>query len=137
MITTRLRGVVLGLLALMSTGCATTVDRLNQLDDTLTGYERAIRWGHLNLAASLHQPMLDEAQAKQLASLNDLRVSTYQVLNSQLDDKGKVLLQRVEIKYFFDADPLVRSQVVNQKWDYDEARKRWAISTPFPEFAQQ
>lgn len=130
-----MRGLVGVVLGLLLTACATTAERLNLLDDTVTGYERALRWGHLHLAATLHQPMLDEAQAKKLASLGDLRVSTYQVLSNQLDDKGVVLQQRVEIKYFFDADPMVRSVVVGQKWEYDETKKRWAITTPFPEFA--
>lgn len=128
------RGLLVGMMVLGLMACTAATERMTQLDDTLNMYEKSMRWGQFARAASLHNPVLDAQQMENISALKDVRVSSYAVMSSRLVEKGTGFLQSVEIKYFFDADPVLRTLVAQQVWAYHSERKMWFISSAFPEF---
>lgn len=124
-------------ITLLMTACASTTDKMYALENTLNAYENGIRWGDFGMAAALHQPPLDEQQVASLGELKDVRVSSYRVLNSGLDPEGVKLFQVVEIKYYHAAYASELVMTDKQSWLFDAERQRWAITSPFPQFAAQ
>lgn len=129
--------ILLLAITLLMTACASTTDKMYALENTLNAYENGIRWGDFGMAAALHQPPLDEQQVAGLSGLKDIRVSSYRALNSGIDPEGIKFFQVVEIKYYHAAYASELVMTDKQSWLFDPERQRWAITSPFPQFAEQ
>ena len=114
------------------TSCSTMPDELEMLDKSLTSYERAIRWGDFNVAKSFHKgdPVLHPIERRRLKLY---RVTDYKVLRNDTPDLNNAHLL-VEIKYYKNDRPVIKTLTVRQDWKRDEKTNIWYVDSKFPEF---
>lgn len=115
--------------ALVTVGCVATLGKKQKLEDTLRVYEGAIRWGEYELANSFGaQPATD------LAGLQNIKVTGYQVQYSNISEDAQEAKQTVLIQYY-DTQTMRQETIIhNQQWRYDEDRKRWLVQPNLPGF---
>jgi len=118
---------------LLLSACATTSGRLDSLDRTLKDYDRAIRWGQFD-AVYAFRKWEDEQRPVAPKSLQNLRVTQYKVLSTDLSIDKLHYTQVVKIQYYLLDSPRERQVTDRQKWEYDEEQKRWWLSSDIPAF---
>ncbi len=121
------------LAALLLSACATTSARMDSLDRTLKDYDRAIRWGQFD-AVYAFRKWGDEQRPVASKSLQNLRVTQYKVLSSDLSPDKLKYTQVVKIHYYLLDSPRERQVTDRQKWEYDEEQKRWWLTSEIPAF---
>lgn len=124
--------LIVSMLFMSLSSCSTTPDELEMLDQSVRSYERAIRWGDFIVAKSFHknEPALHSIERRRLALY---RVSGYTVLQNDTPDLNNAHLL-VEIKYYKNDRPVIKTLTVTQDWKRDEKTKIWYIDSKFPEF---
>ena len=119
--------------ALLLSACATTSARMDSLDRTLKDYDRAIRWGQFD-AVYAFRKWEDDQRPVAPKSLQNLRVTQYKVLSSDLSIDKLSYTQVVKIHYYLLDSPRERQVTDRQKWKYDEEQKRWWLISEIPAF---
>jgi hypothetical protein len=112
--------------------CAISPDEMELLDRSTRSYERAIRWGEFSRAKSFHKnsPMLSDLERRRLKFY---RVTDYSILQNDTPDRHNSYLL-VEIKYYKNDRPVIKSFTVKQHWKRDKESKLWYLNSPFPKF---
>ena len=124
--------ILMLLTVLVMFGCASTPEELENLDIATRSYERFIRWGEFDRAKQFHikDPVLEDLERRRLKFY---RITGYNIIHHQNPDLKSAYIV-VEIKYYKNERPVIKSITVKQKWEYDEKKKIWSITTPFPNF---
>lgn len=129
----RRASLIVLLFALALTACATTGDRLDALQRTLAGFEKAVRWAQFDAAYSFHE-WPPGAQPSLPAKLKNIRVTGYDVANLRIDNEGVRAWQIVTIRYY-DLDTSREHSITHsQEWRYEEKEKRWYLISEMPDF---
>ena len=110
--------------------CSVTPDEMVLLDRSTMSYDRAIRWGDFVRAKSFHKnsPLLSDLERRRLKLY---RVTGYTVLQNDTPDRHNSYLM-VEIKYYKNDHPVIKTVTVKQHWKRDKESKIWYLETPFP-----
>jgi hypothetical protein len=124
--------LLLSLLFTSLFSCASTSEELEILDKSVRSYERAIRWGEFTVAKSFHKadPVLHSIERRRLKLY---RVTDYNILSNNTPDQNNAHLL-VEIKYYKNDRPVIKTLTVRQDWKRDEDSKIWYVDSKFPEF---
>lgn len=111
--------------------CATT-NELNALDSSTRSYERAIRWGEFSRAKAFHKnnPYLADLERRRLKFY---RVTGYNVIQNQTPNINNSHIL-VEIKYYKNERPVVKTLTVKQHWKRDKGTEIWYLDSAFPKF---
>ena len=108
-------------------------DELESLDKTLNAYERSIRWRDFDFARSLQKTPKEISDFKR-QRLKNIRVTSYKVINKQIEPDYSTTRLLVDIRYYYDNSVVERTLTDRQTWAYDKPRNRWQLTTPFPNF---
>ena len=110
--------------------CSVSPDEMVLLDRGISSYDRAIRWGDFARAKSFHKndPVLSDIERRRLKLY---RVTNYTVLQHDTPNVHNSYLL-VEIKYYKNDRPVIKSTTVRQHWKRDEGSQTWYLDTPFP-----
>lgn len=111
------------------TACSHDLGLMKQ-DETLTGYETAVRFGLWEKAAQYQQP--GRHLERDIARLRGYHVTGYEVRHQDRPSSGNVLLQTVEIRYLRPDELSERSMIDRQVWRFDADRDRWWLETDLP-----
>jgi len=111
--------------------CAST-NELDALDKSTRSYERAIRWGEFARAKAFHKsdPVLQDIERRRLKFY---RVTGYNTVSHQTPDINNSYVL-VEVKYYKNDRPVIKSFTMKQHWKRDEGTEIWYLDTPFPKF---
>ena len=125
--------ILLVLLALSLAGCTSYQERKKEivLDNTLSKYRTAMRWGHWDTCLSfrdLKAPTVPEQD------LDNIQVTSYEIRQPPVSTKEDVVLQVVEIQYVLRDRQRLRKVYDKQEWRFDVEQKVWRLHSPFPEF---
>lgn len=112
--------------------CAVTPDEMRLLDSTIMSYERAIRWGEFARAKSFHKddPTLSDIERRRLKLY---RVTGYTTLQNETPNTQNSYLL-VEVKYYKNDRPVIKTITVKQHWKRDKDGKVWYLTSQFPKF---
>ena len=112
--------------------CAVSPGPMKLLDNTVRSYDRAIRWGEFARAKSFHKdaPTLTDLERRRLKLY---RVTDYTVLQNDAPDEYNAYLV-VEIKYYKNDRPVIKSVVAKQHWKREKESKIWYLNSAFPKF---
>ena len=110
----------------------TTTNEIELLELQTMSYERSIRWGEFARAKSFHkdEPLLTDLERRRL---KNYRVTDYTILQTRTPDPNNSYLI-VEIKYYKNDRPVIKSFTVKQHWERKADGEVWYISSPFPKF---
>jgi hypothetical protein len=114
-------------MALLS--CAET-KRNAILDDSLTMYEKAIRWSEFGRAAKY----LKNPENTDLSRLEGIKVTSYQPTGRDVSESGLTIEESVKIKFTLAGNQTEKTIVDRQTWKYDEEKNRWYLTTSLPDF---
>jgi len=116
--------------------CAMAPSSMNPQDDALDNYGVAIRWNEFADAWSFVDPAL-----RQLQPLTELELERFkQIQVTGYDLKGRSptpdggLEQTVEIRLINRNTQLERTIVDHQSWRWDQANKRYWLTSGLPDF---
>jgi hypothetical protein len=115
-------------------GCASFAAReqLASLETALHTYEIAIRWGQHE---AVKEFILDfEKQARNFKKFRLLKVTSYEVLSLKISESNVQAEQRVEINYYDPVNPVEKTLIDRQVWEYRKETKRWYLLSDFPDF---
>ena len=122
---------------LVLAGCATLESSLERRQETFEittfNYEKAIRWGHYELAYDSVKVNDTDQKKPDFDKLRDVRVSSYEVLNRTISEGELQAQQTVEIKYY-NVNSLIEKTLVHKElWEFDRDKKTWYLRSGFPE----
>ena len=127
---------VLSLCVLFIFGCTGLQGkfRLAQFEDVSSSYEHAIRWGDYDVANALRKKQETDHEAWNVDKLDKIRVTSYELLSSNLSEDQLRVHQAVKIRYF-NADQMIEKTLIDkQLWEYDETEKAWFLQSGLPAF---
>ena len=112
--------------------CSLTPDAMVTLDISTIAYEKAIRWGDFSRAKSFHKksPELADIERRRLKFY---RITDYATLQSSTPDMFNSYAV-VEIKYYKNDRPVIKSFTVKQHWKRDKDSETWYLNSSFPKF---
>ena len=117
---------ILYLLIILLCACSTTADKMDKLNNTLKGYEKALRWAKFDAAYSFHKWDSDE-QPSMPSHLKNIRITKYVVSNKVFDEKTMTAKQSVSISYYNTNNLREKSLEDKQRWKYFPDHKRWYL----------
>jgi len=125
-----LRWLGLSLATLLLGACATQGDIMDNLNKTLRGYEKAVRWAKFDAAYSYHK--WDTNQEVTIpANMENIRVTKYEPSGQKFDPQKQIMKQTITLHYYNTDDLRERSLKIRHEWKYFPESKRWyLISEP-------
>jgi len=122
--------------ALALAACAMAPSSMNPQDDALDNYGVAIRWNEFADAWAFVDPALRQLQP--LTELEMQRFKQIQVTGYDVKGRGPTpdggLEQTVEIRLINRNTQLERTIVDHQSWRWDQANKRYWLTSGLPDF---
>jgi hypothetical protein len=122
-----------GLGLLLMTGCATVAPQLASVDDSVRGYNRALRWRETEQAASHVAEEMREKFRRQAEGMREVRITDCRVISVAVDRQWLTAVATVEMDYYLTDSARLRSITQQQFWRYREM-EGWRLLTPLPEF---
>ncbi|MFO7708612.1 MAG: hypothetical protein R6V84_10605 [Desulfobacterales bacterium] len=130
-----MKAIGAGLLAALFVwaGCASSFDyrRQEQFAERAHQYGKLIRWSEFELARSY---LSNDAQGRRAPLPKEVRVVDYEVKQLIVAEDARKAGQTVEITYFKERDPRVRTLTDTQQWEFDPERSDWFLKNGFPDF---
>ncbi len=127
---------VLSLCVLLLVGCATFQgwSQLRSLESTLDTYRKAICWGDYQVVESLIKKQGTDPQNPNLKKLEKIKVTSYQVVESNTSEDKLRAHQTVELKYFNTDHLIVKALIYKEVWEYDTEQETWYLQSALPDF---
>jgi len=130
------RFITLLLLATFLTGCASMDERKKTvlLDRATRNYESAIRWGDYATANVYRLQDSADAQTTSPEDLKRFRVTSYETLNTVINEDETEAQIVVQIKYYDEERMKEVTLTDRQTWEYDTEAELWHLDSPLPAF---
>lgn len=117
-------------ITLLLSACATTADIMDDLNTSLRGYEKAIRWAEYEAAYSYHK-WEDDIQPSIPENIDHFRVTKYETFGEKFIEKKMIMKQTVKLRYYNTETQREKALKLPQEWKYFKKTKRWyLISKP-------
>ena len=116
-------------ITLLLGACSTTADVMDNLNKSLRGYEKAIRWGKYDLAFTFHK--FDGEAPSMQKDIENYRVTKYETFGEKLNQKDMIMKQTLKLSYYNTETQREKTLKLPQEWEFDPKSKRWfLISAP-------
>jgi hypothetical protein len=127
--------LALALIMVAGVGCASVKKDSKRiaLENALSSYRQAIRWGYFPAAAGFLDPEI--RNDVDTAALENVRVTGYEVIQPGLVGPDDVAVQLVQIDYVLTDRQRLRKLADRQRWRYDETSKAWWLASGLPDFS--
>jgi hypothetical protein len=126
-----MKNLGLACLCLATMACSHDL-RLMKMEDTLSGYGSAIRWGLFEKAADFQEPR--NRTRPDLGYLKNIHVTAYDPIYRQEQEGSNFLKQTVEIRYYQEQTGVEKTITDRQSWRYDEEKDQWLLMSKLPDF---
>lgn len=122
-------------IVLVQCGCASVKEDSKRiaLENTLSSYRQAIRWGYFPAAAGFLSPTAQGAA--DIEALKNVRVTGYEVVQPGLVAPDDTAVQLVQIDYVLKDRQRLQQLADRQRWRYDEEGRAWWLETGLPDFS--
>ena len=109
-------------------------EQITSLDDSISNYNVALRWGMYKDAYSYHySPKGIQLEAK-LGNLEQISVTGVEVTDKKINTEHNEAHVETVVTYFFQTEGSIKKIKLNQRWWFNEKFKQWFIDNAFPEF---
>lgn len=128
--------VLLSMLLLALTACASSGPSLSALEKAQYAYSAAIRWGDIDGAWAQVEPAYKQAHpltSIERARYAQVQVTGYRPVDSQALGEGESL-RVIEIGVVNRNTMAERSMRYQERWRYDAAAKTWYVTSGLPDF---
>lgn len=104
------------------------------LENTLSSYRQAIRWGYFPAAAGFVSPeQRADLDTKRLANV---RVTGYDVVQPGVIGPDETAVQLVQIQYVLKDRQRLEQLADRQRWRYDPQTEAWWLDSGLPGFTE-
>ena len=133
----RLRYIALFLVLVgvfVGSGCAGVSERAKSLDTITRAYEKHLRWSKYEEARAFKKGAQTFLTDNERRRLQNIRVTGYDILNTQVSKDQNTAVMMVRIRYFHDEYAIEKTFIDQQQWEYDEKSENWYLTSPIPSF---
>ncbi len=125
--------LLVGLFVLAGCAAMESKSRMEQLDNLLRGYAKALTWSDFEMAYTATKAA-QEAPLPDAAALKDIKITAYEPATPLVEQDGKSIKRVARIRYVHTARMSERSLTTNEEWQYSDEAKRWFLLSGFPQF---
>lgn len=127
--------LMIGVFLLVS-GCAqlTAKNQESQLENAVTQYGAALRWGRVNEAYAFHRKRDGQQPQADLTVFDHIGVTDFIPINSIIEPDSNAATITVEIDYFDKEYGNIKKIKETELWWFDKDKKIWLIESDFPKF---
>ncbi len=125
-------GVVLTLLHIGCAGVA-SMQRMDLFENEERSYRLALRDSDFKTASHFLDPTA-KAQAIDFDQFKMIKVARYKTHQVELSDDKMEIRQEVEIQYYFQTRPVLKTMQDHQVWVYHPDKQGWLLSSGLPKF---
>ena len=104
------------------------------LEDSITNYNVALRWGMYKDAYSYHFSPDGKQPPAKLDGLEEISVTGIKVTEKIINTEHTEANVESTITYFLKTQGTIKEIKLNQKWWFNEEYKQWFVDHPFPDF---
>ena len=104
------------------------------LENSITNYNVALRWGMYKDAYSYHFSPDGKQPPAKLDGLDEISVTGIKVTEKIINTDHTEANVESTITYFLKTQGTIKEIKLNQKWWYNEEYKQWFVDHPFPDF---
>lgn len=129
------RFLVLLILAAVLAGCSAARIR-SQLDESVDSYNKSLRLLDWETAGLFTAGPISEEFKKRAQASADVQMVDCRVVNTVYDAEKRDAVVDVEIEYYKNFSPVVKTLLDRQKWKYldEKGTKGWRLTSLIPEF---
>ena len=127
---------VLFLLIMLLQSCNTFKVRetVAALEDSITNYNVALRWGMYKDAYSYHYSPEGKQPPAKLDGLEEISVTGIKVTDKIINQDHTEANVEIAITYFLKTQGTIKKIKLNQDWWFNKEHKQWFVDHPFPKF---
>ncbi len=127
--------LVLFLLMILLQSCNTFKVRetVAALENSITNYNVALRWGMYKDAYSYHFSPDGKQPPAKLDDLEEISVTGIEVTEKVINTDHTEADVESTITYFLKTQGIIKKIRLNQKWWFNEQYKQWFVDHPFPD----
>ena len=103
------------------------------LEDSITNYNVALRWGMYKDAYSYHFSPDGKQPPAKLDDLEEISVTGIEVTEKVINTDHTEADVESTITYFLKTQGIIKKIRLNQKWWFNEQYKQWFVDHPFPD----
>jgi len=125
--------LLLGLVVLVGCAALGSKSRMEQLDNLMRGYAKALAWSDFEVAYTATRA----AQAAPLpdaAALKDIKITAYEPAAPLVEQDGKTIKRVARIRYVHTSRMAEHSLTIEEEWKYSDEAGRWFLQSGFPQF---
>lgn len=119
------RVVVLLLMGALATlaGCGGVQTVRSQLRDAVRDYNVAVRWGHVQKAATfIPRAKRAEFVVRKRQAMARMQIHEVSIRNVRLLGDNEAAVVLVQLSFSVGADPIIRNHLVEQRWRYQDTQ---------------
>jgi len=109
-------------------------ETLSALEDSITNYNVALRWGMYKDAYSYHYSPDGKQPPAKLDGLEEISVTGAEIIEKTINAEHTEAYVESVITYFLKTQGTIKKIKLNQRWWLNEHHKQWFVDHPFPEF---
>ncbi len=113
----------------VAAACATD-KKQTKMDNILRSYKESIRWNAFVHAQALQKEITGPIDAE----LDEIKVTSYEVIKQEIKDDFTRLDQTVEIRFYHQQQAKEIKLIDEQTWLYDEKLETWQLDGGLPDF---
>lgn len=129
----RQRLLLLGMVLLAGCAALESKSRLEQLDNMMRGYAKALAWSDFEVAYTATRSAR-ESPLPYAAALRDIKITSYEPASPLAAPDGKTVRRVARIRYVYTARMEERSLMAEEEWKYSDEAGRWFLQSGFPQF---
>lgn len=129
---------MIALMALPLAGCENfkTKDQSNRLDQALSAYTGAIRWGNYDTAMVFAVPRSGTGPGVNPDALVGLKVTGFTTRINRVNPTADEANVTVGFTYYHQDRTSIRQVEQTATWYFDPVRQGWLMDSPMPEFSR-
>ena len=109
-------------------------EQITSLDDSISNYNVALRWGMYKDAYSYHYSPKGIQPPAKLDDLEQISVTGVEVTEKKISTEHNEAYIETVVTYFLQTERSIKRIKLNQRWWFNEKFKQWFIDNVFPEF---
>ena len=109
-------------------------EQITSLDDSISNYNVALRWGMYKDAYSYHYSPKGTQPPAKLDNLEQISITGVEVTEKKINEEHNEAYVESVVTYFFQTEGSIKKIKLNQRWWFNEKFKQWFIDNAFPEF---
>jgi hypothetical protein len=129
----RHRFLLLGTIVLAGCAGMVTKSRMEQLDNLMRGYARALAWSDFEVAYTATKAA-QQAPLPGAAALKDIKITSYEPAAPLVEQDGKIVKRVARIRYVHTSRMAEHGLTTNEEWQYSDEAGRWFLLSGFPQF---